>query len=175
MLESCIVVKRVDSWLLENFLHHVESGAIAGKSNSSGVPRLESMVNAVKKVLAGADPDQALGITRNRGKEHDEELTKIAFAAHLARFPEAGPAIGWEAITAAANAYLESINRTGISRPRIYSIYKDRLPWIEEWLGMQRLRYHIFHNQGKSQFSQPPHDSWFLENVALKNTRGLFF
>ena len=78
--------KHPESIFIEQFIFHVEKGLIAGKSgdlrkngpDTSGTPVLARTTEALRNILNGADPDDALGITRNEGASRDRFLDPVA-------------------------------------------------------------------------------------------------
>lgn len=114
-------MKRAQSNLIDAFLVNVRKGLIIGRDGSSGPVVLEHMAAALEAIKAGADPDQALEVTRSAGNPADPINMVLAFYIH--RLRQAGDT--WDVVELEANGWLAEQGRDPVTQTRLKQVYKE--------------------------------------------------
>ena len=120
-------MKRSKSMLIDAFLIHVKQGLINGRADSSGPEVLREMVDALREVLKGEDPDKALHIERQAGGPSDDRNYTVALIIHAHR--KAGDKL--VVAEAYANEWLEKTGHKRLSSRRLRAIWGQHRARIE--------------------------------------------
>jgi hypothetical protein len=129
------VAKRIQSNLIEQFLHHVDRGLIAAKIDSSGPAALHRVCDALRAIQDGDNVDSALGIERTRGG--NEKPWKFTLAALIHHWESRGEK--WATIEVLAGDWLQSIGEKPLRQTRLRQIRDEKRPDVERAVQIRRL------------------------------------
>lgn len=121
--------------LIEQFLSNVDAGLIVGRENSSGPIVLENVRKALRSVLDGMDPDEALRVVRGRGA--DQESYTLPLAILVDRWRREGDT--WAVVEVRAKRWMQQVGFRPLSLSRIKAIHKEQAAGIERRRSIQRL------------------------------------
>lgn len=145
-------MKRAQSDLITSFLRHVEGGTITGQTipddsdefyvpdafrRKSGSEVLAQLCDALRAIRDGADPDDALQITRAAGAPSDPVNAALAFLIHQWRKAD----VKWSVIEKQANDWLRENDRDGVSEARLKTIYKNHRERLEAFDDIKRMAH----------------------------------
>lgn len=121
-------MKPAQSHIIKEFLNHIDKGYITGRENTSGTMLLETIANAMREILAGADPDTALSIKRSSGPQLQPKTAALALLIH--QYRKAGEK--WAVIELLANQWREEQQLEPVTLGRLKGIHKDNREWLEQ-------------------------------------------
>lgn len=133
------MAKHPESDFIDQFVWHVEEGLIAAEDGSSGPPVLKRMTEALLEILNGADPDDALSITRKDGAPRDPFLDVVAERIHDCL----ADGDSWSKIRYEVSDLYEREERKLVSEQRLKTIYAIRKAVIERRRSIQQMRREI--------------------------------
>lgn len=114
--------KRVESVLLDAFLHHVLEGQISATINTPAPSVLGEMTEAVYAMLAGDNPSYAFKIKKRSGPEKQFYTVPLAMFIHLELQKEGAT---WASIEVVANDWRKRRGLKPVSLSRLKDIHKD--------------------------------------------------
>ena len=120
--------KDVYSHLISVFLHHVEYGRIVAEPNSEAETALADLVEALRKIRWGYDPDDALQIERSTGRPSKRYSFPLAYKIdHWKAQKEK-----WATIEVLANEWLIKKGfQTTLTQGRLKNLYKEQKPKVD--------------------------------------------
>lgn len=119
--------KDVYSHLISVFLHHFEYGRIVAEPNSEAETALADLVEALRRIRWGYDPDDALQIERSTGRPSKRYSFPLAYKIHDWRAQNEK----WVTIAELANEWLRKKGYRTLSQSRLQTLYKEQKPKIQ--------------------------------------------
>jgi len=128
-------MSRVSSYRISQFLNQVKRGFIVATPRTSGEVELPRIVDALKAILQGEDPDSALQITRRTNATSDRTLDVATIAYH--RRHKENPE-KWVVIEHEINEILHPAGER-MSQTTIKNHYRAHRERIEKQVGVDAL------------------------------------
>ena len=129
------MTRRVESFLLTNFLGHWKRGDSALEElDEPGQRALQDMCRAVEAILAGVDPDEALRITRLDGAECKPHTYPLAVFVHHHKYEKRET---WPVVHQLAADWLRERGKEPISEAGLKQLYRRKRADIESALDLR--------------------------------------